>query len=263
MKKTIDIICNEAIEVALKTGKYLKDEQQKLSVTAVEEKSTRNYVTYIDKEAERITVEGLKRILPEASFLAEEETVEYEKKEYTWIVDPLDGTTNYVHGDSPYSVSIALTHNNEIILGIVYDPVLDELYCATSEGGSTLNGVPIKVSQHPTLQNGYIGFGIPYHLDERGEGILKRTTEQYRKSSFRIKGSAAVELCYVAAGRSDAYFHSGLSPWDVAAGSIILKKAGGTITDFSGNDNYIFGREIVGSNGLIHREIMDNIIKER
>lgn len=263
MKKSIDTICRQATDVALATGKYLKEEQQKLAKSAVEMKSARNYVTYIDKAAEEMTVAGLKPILPDAGFLVEEETVEFERREYTWIVDPLDGTTNYIHGDTPYSVSIALMHNDKTVLGIVYDPIAEELYVATSESPATLNGQPIAASRHETLENGYIGFGIPYKLDARGEEILQRTTLQFRKCSFRIKGSAAVEICYVAAGRSDAYFHSGLAPWDVAAGAFILERVGGRCTDFSGGDNYIHGREIVASNGYVHREIMENIINQQ
>lgn len=262
MTKSIETICNEAIKVAFETGKYLKEEQQKLSRSAVEMKSSRNYVTYIDKTAEKMAVEGLKPIIPDAGFLVEEETVEFKQKEYTWIVDPLDGTTNYIHGDTPYSVSIALMHNEKTILGIVYDPIAEELYTATSEQAAMLNQKPITKSEHKTLENGYIGFGIPYKLDAHGEDILQRATLQFRKCSFRIKGSAAVELCYVAAGKSDAYFHSGLAPWDVAAGAFILERVGGKCSDFSGGDNYIYGREIVASNGYIHQEIMENIIKQ-
>ncbi len=158
-------------------------------------------------------------MLPEAGFLTEEDTVEFEQKEYTWVIDPLDGTTNYVHGDKPYSVSIALMRKKEVIMGVVYDPVADEMYYATGgKGEALLNGTPLKVSSQATLENGYIGFGIPYSLDERGEQVLKNAMRQFRKCSFRIKGSAALEICYVAAGISDTYFHTGLSPWDVAAG---------------------------------------------
>jgi myo-inositol-1(or 4)-monophosphatase len=165
-----------------------------------------------------------------------------------------------VHGDTPYSVSIALMKNKKMVLGVVYDPIANELYSATEKGKATLNGNPIKVSSHNSLTNGYIGFGIPYSLDGRGEKILRNAIEQFRKCSFRIKGSAAVEICYIACGRSDAYFHSGLSPWDVAAGCFILECAGGKSTDFSGGDNYIFNKELVASNGSIHREILEEII---
>ncbi|MDR2815816.1 MAG: inositol monophosphatase [Proteiniphilum sp.] len=255
-------LCNDVKEFALSTGAYLKTEQAVLKKKNIELKGTRNYVTYIDKEAENRLVEGLSRLLPEAGFLTEEETVGFEQKEFTWIIDPLDGTTNYVHGNTPFSVSIALMKGKEIILGTVYDPVAEQMYCATGAGKVFLNNIPLKVSSHSTLVNGYIGFGIPYSLDERGEQVLRNTMKQFRKCSLRIKGSAALEICYVAAGISDAYFHSGLSPWDVAAGAFILQCAGGKCTDFSGGDNYIFNKELVASNGAIHREIMETIIQD-
>lgn len=248
-------------ELALSVGEYLKEEQTGLKKKDIELKGSRNYVTYIDKEAERRLVEGLKLLLPEAGFLTEEETVSFEQKEYTWIIDPLDGTTNYVHGDSPFSVSIALMQNKKIILGVVYDPIAAQMYYATGRGKAFLNNSAITVSNHPTLENGYIGFGIPYNLDERGEQILKNAMKQFRKSSFRIKGSAALEICYVASGVSDSYFHSGLSPWDVAAGAFILECAGGKCSDFSGGEDYIFNKELVASNSFIHQEIIKTIIR--
>ncbi len=207
-----------------------------------------------------MVVEKLDGLIPDATFLTEEGTVEYADGRYTWIIDPLDGTTNYVHGDTPFSVSIALMKDLRTILGVVYDPVADELFSACSRGDATLNGQPVRTSSQPTLTNGYIGFGIPYSMDEQGEQILRNAAEQYRKCSFRIKGSAAIEICYVACGRSDAYFHSGLSPWDVAAGTFILECAGGRCTDFSGGSDYLFNKELVASNGKIHQEIMEKII---
>lgn len=257
----LEKLCNEVKELALSTGAYLKIEQAGLKKRDIELKGTRNYVTYIDKEAECRLVEGLSRLLPEAGFLTEEETVEFEQKEFTWIIDPLDGTTNYVHGDSPFSVSIALMRAKEIILGVVYDPLAGQMYSATGAGKAFLNDTLLAVSSQSALVNGYIGFGIPYSLDERGEQILRNAMKQFRKCSFRIRGSAALEICYVAAGISDTYFHSGLSPWDVAAGAFILQCAGGKCTDFSGGDNYIFNKELVASNGAIHQEIMETIIQ--
>lgn len=257
----LEKLCNEVKELALSTGEYLKREQATLRKNDIELKGTRNYVTYIDKEAESRLVEGLSKLLPEAGFLTEEETVVFEEKEFTWIVDPLDGTTNYVHGDSTFSVSIALMKGKKIILGVVYDPLAEQMYWSIGVGKTFLNNNPIKVSNHSTLENGYIGFGIPYSLDEKGEKILQNAVKQFRKCSFRIKGSAALEICYVAAGVCDTYFHSGLSPWDVAAGAFILQCAGGKCTDFSGGDNYIFNKELVASNSTIHQEIMETIIQ--
>ena len=254
-------LCNKVTALARATGKYLKAGQAALSKKDIELKGTRNYVTYIDKEAEHRLVEGLGKIFPEAGFLTEEDTVQFVQKEFTWVIDPLDGTTNYVHGDTPYSVSIALMRGKEVILGVVFDPAADQMFYATERGKAFLNNVSLQVSTQATLVNGYIGFGIPYSLDMKGEQILQHAMKQFRNCSFRIKGSAALEICYVAAGISDSYFHSGLSPWDVAAGAFILQCAGGKCTDFTGGDNYIFGKEMVASNGAIHQEIMESIIQ--
>lgn len=256
----LEILCKDVQALARSTGEYLKTEQAVIKQKDIELKGTRNYVTYVDKEGERRLVEGLGNLLPEAGILAEEDTVEFERKEFTWVIDPLDGTTNYVHGDTPYSVSIALMRGREVILGVVFDPAADQMFYATERAKAFLNGAPLQVSTQATLLNGYIGFGIPYSLDEKGEQILRHAMKQFRNCSFRIKGSAALEICYVAAGISDTYFHSGLSPWDVAAGSFILQCAGGRCSDFAGGDNYIFGKEMVASNGIIHQEIMDTII---
>lgn len=256
----LEKLCNDVKHIARDTGMYLKNQQALLRQNEIELKGTRNYVTYIDKEAEQMLVAALQKIFPEAGFLTEENTVTFEQRPFTWIIDPLDGTTNYVHGDTPFSVSIALMREGEVILGVVFDPVADQMFSASEKGKAFLNDVPLQVSRQSTLENGYIGFGIPYSLDEKGEQILRHAMAQFRKCSFRIKGSAALEICYVAAGISDTYFHSGLSPWDVAAGAFILQCAGGKCSDFNGGDNYIFGKEMVASNGVIHQEIMNHII---
>ncbi|HLW09409.1 MAG TPA: inositol monophosphatase family protein [Fermentimonas sp.] len=256
----MDILCEKVKDLARSTGEYLKSEQPKLKKKDIELKGARDYVTYIDKEAENMLVKGLMEIFPNAGFLTEEETVDFEEKEYTWIIDPLDGTSNYVHGDTPFCVSIALKHNNDIVLGVVYDPIADDMYSATSPKDVQLNNKPIRVSEHSTIKNAYLGFGVPYVLNESGERVLKNAIKLFNTCTFRIKGAAAIELCYVAAGITDTYFHSGLSPWDVAAGSFILQCAGGKCTDYSGSNNYLYGKEIVASNNVIHEEIMKHII---
>ena len=252
--------CKKVIELARLTGEYLKNEQSKLNKKDIEHKGARDYVTYIDKEAEKILVKGLKDLIPNSGFLTEEKTIEFEEKDYTWIIDPLDGTTNYIHGDSPYCVSIALKHRNDIVLGVVFDPIADQMFSATSPNDVKLNNKSISVSSHSTIKNAYLGFGIPYLVDERGEEILKNSIKQYSNCTFRIKGAAAIEICYVAAGITDAYFHSGLAPWDVAAGAFILECAGGKCTDYSNGNNYIYGEEIIASNNVIHNEIIKQII---
>lgn len=254
------IICEKVSSVARTIGAYLKEEQQKLTSENIELKGARNYVTYIDKEAERQIIHHLQPLVPEAGFLTEEETVAFNKNEYVWIIDPLDGTTNYVHHNTPYSVSIALQHKNETVLGVVFDPLADEMFCATAEQGAFMNEKKLEVSRHAELKNSYLGFGIPYGLDDKGMRVIQNAVAQFKNCSFRMKGSAALEICYVAAGRSDAYFHTGLSPWDVAAGAFILQCSGGKCVDFSGGNNYLYGKELIASNGWIESDILEKII---
>ena len=256
LNKLLKQVCNSAIEI----GNYLKTEQTKLKASAVEMKGLRDYVSYVDKEAEKLLVTALKQYIPNAGFLTEEDTVEQAQKEYTWIIDPLDGTSNYVHGLAPYNVSIALLHNHETILGVVYNPLANEMFTAIKGDKARLNNQAIDVSSKDELKNSFIGFGIPYEMDNETAAILKNTWQHFGHASFRLNGAAALELCFVACGRYDAFFHSGLSAWDVAAGAFILQQAGGMITDYSSGNNYIFGKEVVATNSLIHTDIMDNII---
>ena len=256
----LERIVSEVKLLARSVGEYLKVEQAKLRKNDVELKGARDYVTYIDKAAEKMLVNRLQQLLPDSGFLTEEGTVAFEEKEFTWIIDPLDGTSNYIHGDPTYSVSIALAQDKKTVLGIVYDPVLDQMYWAIDGENAFMNSHPLSVSTHAAIENAYFGFGIPYRLDEIGEQVLQRAMKQSGRCSFRLKGSAALDLCYVAAGITDAFFHSGLSPWDVAAGAFILSRAGGKCTDFTGGENYILGQEIVASNGAIHEEVMKTII---
>ncbi len=259
LNKILDQVCQTANQI----GEYLVNEQANLKSSEVEMKGTRDYVSYVDMEAEKQLVIALKKVLPEAGFITEEDTIAFEKKEYTWVIDPLDGTSNYVHGYAPYTTSIALMHNDETILGVVYDPVSNELFAAIKGGKALLNNKEIKVSTKDEITNSFIGFGIPYNVTKEAQNILKNTWKLFGSASFRLSGSAAVEICYVADGRFDAFFHSDLSAWDVAAGAFILQQAGGRVTDFKNGANYIFGRELVATNSAIHACIMKNIINLR
>lgn len=259
LNKILDQVCNTATEI----GGYLKNEQSKLKTSSIEMKGTRDYVSYVDEEAEKQLVSALKEFIPDAGFLTEEETVEQVEKEYTWIIDPLDGTSNYVHGLSPYNVSIALVHKKATILGVVYDPIADEMFSAIKDERALLNNEIIDVSTKDEIKNSFIGFGIPYYVNNETENILKNIWRHFGEASFRLNGSAAIELCFVACGRYDAYLHSGLSPWDVAAGAFILQQAGGKITDYKSGANYIYGKELVATNSSIHASIMKSIINLR
>lgn len=263
MNLDLNKILQQVCQTANQIGQYLMNEQAGLKRSEVQMKGARNYVSYVDMEAEKQLVSALKKVLPEAGFLVEEDTIEYEKKEYTWVIDPLDGTSNYVHGYAPYTTSIALMHNNHTILGVVYDPVAGELFTAIKGGKAMLNNEEIRVTTKDDMHNSFIGFGIPYNVTNESQNILQNTWRHFGNASFRLAGSAAVEICYVACGRCDGFFHSDLSPWDVAAGAFILQQAGGMVTDFKNGPNYIFGKELVATNSSIHPAIMKCIINLR
>lgn len=263
MNLDLNKLLKDVCQIASKIGEYLKNEQSKLKSSSIEMKGSRDYVSYVDKEAEKLLVNALMSYIPSAGFLTEEDTIEYVEKEYTWIIDPLDGTSNYVHGIAPYNVSIALMHKKEVVLGVVYDPVADEMFSAIKGEKAHLNNQVITVSDQDVMLNSFNGFGIPYNVTKEARSILNNTFKHFGVASFRLNGAAAIEICYVACGRYDAYFHSDLSPWDVAAGAFILQNAGGKVTDFNNGSNYIFGKELVATNSKMHKAIMEDIINLR
>ena len=248
-------ICYQVIELSRKTGAYLREERSKLHSYDIEQKGENNFVTYIDKEAERMLVKGLSEIVPQAGFLTEEGSVDYHNEEYYWVVDPLDGTSNYLHHLAPYAVSVALMNKNDILLGCIYEVTLNETFYAWKGGKAWLNDREINVSKINELNKSFICYGIPYDIKPEYEYLRERVYALQGKCTMRLLGSAATELCYVAAGRIDAYFHDSLAPWDVAAGIIILKEAGGMVSDFSGSTNYIFGGELIATNHHLHDKL--------
>lgn len=234
---------SEAVKVA---GKFLREYQSSIKPEMIELKSLNSLVSQADRKAEEILVESLQKIMPEAGFITEEETIKTDRLEYNWIIDPLDGTTNYLHGIPTYAVSVALEFRGEIIKGWVYEVCRDELFTAEKNKGSFLNGKKIGVSSRARLEDCLMATGFPYYDFERIPGFLKLISECFTKTrGLRRIGTAATDLAYMAAGRFDAYFEYGLSPWDVAAGSLIASEAGAIVSTFSGSDDYIFGKEIL------------------
>jgi myo-inositol-1(or 4)-monophosphatase len=223
-------------------------------------KSLNNLVTEVDKSVEKFLVTGLKNILPSSTFLTEEQTVETTLGEYQWIIDPIDGTTNFVHGVPAYAISLALRHHEEIVFGIVHEINRNEQFYAIKGSGAFMNDTKIQVTDTSKLENALIATGFPYDEFDREEAYWKALRMFTHKTrGIRRLGSAAVDLCYVACGRFDCFFEYSLSPWDVAGGALIVQEAGGKVTDFSGGDSWLMGKEIVATNGFIHAASMEII----
>ncbi|MCR9014566.1 inositol monophosphatase family protein [Aquiflexum gelatinilyticum] len=248
--------------VAKEAGAFIRKERQSFDLNKVEQKGLNDLVSYVDKEAEKIIVDRLSRILPEADFITEEGTGSTNGKEYTWIIDPLDGTTNFIHGLPIFSVSIGLKFHDEVVLGVVYEINFDECFYAVKGKGAFCNGKPIHVSPAKTLGESLIGTGFPYSAFGQIDNYLSVLRLLMEKChGLRRMGSAAVDLCYVACGRQDGFFEYDLKPYDVAAGIIIIQEAGGRVSDFEMGDDYLFGKKIVATNGLIHDELVSDIQK--
>ena len=243
----------ETREIAEEVGAFIRRERMHFDVQKVEHKGFNDLVSYVDKEAERQIVEKLQGIFPEAGFITEEGTNTTRGEMYNWVIDPLDGTTNFIHGIPVFSVSIALMEMEEVILGVVYEVNQKECFYAVKGGGAFCNGDPIRVSIAPNLSASLISTGFPYYNFELIDKYLNSMKSLMQKThGVRRLGSAAVDLCYVACGRTEGFFEYNLNSYDVAAGAIIVQEAGGKVTDFAGGRDYIFGRKIVASNYLIH-----------
>ena len=258
--ENMESLVADVCRVAREAGHFLKEERKNFSRDAVQAKRAHDYVSYVDRESERRVVEALRQLLPEAGFITEEGSAGWQGERYSWVVDPLDGTTNYIHDVAPYCVSIALRSRDELLLGVVYEPVRDECFYAWKGGGAYVNGVRMHVSDVPSLDEAYLVVELPYDAERyarTGEHLIHRLYG--RVAAIRMNGSAALALCYVAAGRYDARIEAYLGPWDIAAGTIILRNAGGKVTDFKGGDDFYSGIQVLASNGKIHRYLLDII----
>lgn len=253
------------IDVCVDVGDFIHKESNDFDRSRIEQKNGfNNLVSYVDQEAERRLVKVLKKILPEAGFITEEGTVEQSKtNKYNWIIDPLDGTTNYLHGLPIYAVSVGLTRDEQPILGVVYHVVRKECFSAIEDGNAYCNGKIIHVSPIPSLKESLLATGFPYYHFDKRDNYLEIIKDFLENShGIRRLGSAAVDLAYVACGRIEGYFEYNLNAWDVAAGVLIVKQAGGTVTDFRGGNDCVFGGELCAANRHIHGEMLD-LVKKR
>ncbi len=246
--------------IARHVGSFIRKEGENFDRSKIEEKGFNDLVSYVDKQAEEQLVEELRKLLPEAGFITEEGTDTTKGERFNWIIDPLDGTTNFTHSLPIYCVSVALQDGDEVVVGVVYDPNRDECFSAYKGGGAFCNDNPIKVSDAPALKDSLIATGFPYYDFGLTQQYLQVLGSFMAKShGLRRLGSAALDLAYVAAGRFEGFFEYNLNAWDVAGGAIIVQEAGGKLSKFTADGDYIFGREIVASNGNIHPEMQETI----
>ncbi len=255
-------LCFQVQDIARETGRFIAEERQKFTHEDVIVKGKSDFVTYVDKTSEKRIISGLKDILPGSGFIAEEGTAGESGEKYRWVIDPLDGTTNYIHGLSPFAVSIGLMRETEVVLGVVYEISLDEMFFAWEGSKAYCNGHEISVSAASTTSDALVATGFPYYDFSKLKHYMEAMDYFMRNShGLRRLGSAATDLVYVAAGRFEAFYEHALHAWDVAAGTIILKQAGGKVCDFNGGNNYIFGSEIVASNDRYFNEFYSIVNK--
>jgi myo-inositol-1(or 4)-monophosphatase len=244
---------NIAIRAARRAGELMIRQLNQLESLKVTEKGKNEFVTQVDKAAEAAIIEIIRDHHPDHAILAEESGAAGDH-EFQWIIDPLDGTTNYVHGFPVFSVSIAVTYRGELEHGVVYDPLRQEIFSATRGQGAQLDGRRIRVSKRTTIQQALVATGFPFranlvHIDRYLDMLRAVMLES---AGVRRPGSAALELCYVAAGRVDAFWELGLAKWDIAAGALIIREAGGRISDFRGGDGYLDSGNVVAGNPKVY-----------
>lgn len=249
---------NTAIQAAEEAGRCLMNLFG--NIRQVNKKGEIDLVTEADLLAEKTILETITGNFPDDSILAEETGTHENRSDRTWIIDPLDGTTNFAHGFPFFAVSIGLQVKDEMVLGIVYNPCMKEHFEAVKGEGATLNGKPVKVSEKKDLNSSLLATGFPYSIrEDSGQviGLLKRII--VKAQGIRRAGAAAIDLCYVAAGRLDGFWEQGLKPWDTAAGSLIVQEAGGKLSDYDGNPYSPFQENIVASNPYIFGELVGAI----
>ena len=266
-------------EIAKQAGAYIREERRKFSLESVERKHAHDYVSYVDKGSEKQIVSALRQLLPEAGFITEEGTTKMEEgrckmeedsalspqsSSLTWVVDPLDGTTNFIHQYAPYAVSIALLQGKEILIGVVYEVCHDECYCAWKGGGAyvELKGESLKLKvSNQKIQDALLCLQLPYNSDAYKPVIKHLIDKLYGNvGSVRMCGSAAMALCYVASGRYDGYAEKYIGQWDFMAGALIVKEAGGMVTNYEGSEDFTQGNNVVATNGVIQQDLL-NVIK--
>lgn len=261
MKLDYQAICLATQTVAREAGMYIAAQRKVFTTDRIEYKGDQDMVSYVDKTSEELIVERLKNIVPSAAVLAEEAHSDeqgVDRNALMWIIDPLDGTTNFMHGLPPYAVSIALVEAGEVVVGVVYEITADECFSAWKGSDCYLNGEVVRVSGIEKVKQSLVITGLA-HKRQNIIDALNRAFDYFNRNSngTRRLGSAATDLAYIAAGRAECFFQQNLAPWDVAAGALLVERAGGVVVDYDGGGDYIFGRSIIATNKKTHTEFYD------
>lgn len=251
-----------AAEAAWQAAQLIRTHAGRLRETDIQQKGVHDLVTTVDEASQALITRILREAFPDYAVLAEEgdaaETIAEDADGYRWIIDPIDGTTNFTHGVPPYAVSIALQCEAVVVVGVVLEVGAGDLFTATRGGGAYRNGAPIRVSRRSTLGAGLLATGFPYRAYNHLDGYLvvfRRFMEQAR--GMRRFGAASVDLAYVACGLFDGFYETGLNAWDVAAGALLVEEAGGRVTDYRNAPNPVFAKQILATNGLLHDAMLE------
>jgi myo-inositol-1(or 4)-monophosphatase len=254
----------QVVELSEEVGEFIFKESRNFDRSRIEQKTGfNNLVSYVDKESERTLVTGLQKMLPGSGVIGEEGTSIEGTNDYTWIIDPLDGTTNFTHGLPPFAISIGLAHKGKVVLGIVHEVNLKECFHGSADTGAFCNGKPIRVSAINLIGNALLATGFPYFMSEKVNShmqIIRKFLDETH--GVRRLGSAAVDLAYVACGRLEGFFEYNLNPWDVAAGTFLVQTAGGIVTDFKNGSNFLYGGELCAANSGVHAEML-RVIRDK
>ncbi len=253
-------ICEQVNELSRNVGERILQERASFNQDDIEIKGLHNYVTHLDKLSEQLLVNGLSEILPEAGFIAEEGTSTKKGERFNWIIDPIDGTTNFIHGIPLYCISIALQKFDELVVGMVLEVSGGEQFYTWKNSKAYLNGTEISVSNQNDEHLSLLATGFPYHDYEEVDEYLDLLKHFMKTTSgLRRLGSAALDLAYVACGRVEGFYEYGLNPWDVAGGALIVQQAGGTVSDWRNGKDYLFGKTILADNTQLHSNYLKAI----
>lgn len=254
-------LVNTAVTAARKAGDIIMRAYDNRHQIEVSQKGLNDYVTKVDKYAEEVIIDTIHKSYPDHSILAEESGEKLKKDSiHQWIIDPLDGTLNFINGFPHFCVSIAIKVNNTVQHGVIYDPVRNELFTASKGSGASLDSRRMRVNKASELEGSFLATGFPCREPEKFDSFIKSFDSILRKTcDIRRAGSAALDLAYVAAGRLDGYWESGLKPWDTAAGSLMILEAGGYVGDYDGGENYLSSGEIIGANMKLYKQILKEL----